>query len=274
MDKTPTTLTHRQDTHHTHTHLLSCLFTAKSGHVALFRLVEASKAESSSFAGVLVSGSLLSLHLCTASPPLLQNYRYTASTSLFFYWLCSLSQALMPLPVTGPMESSTTLLALHSHILYLHRCSSHQGSLSHLWSHCQALCGLIFQGVSKGLCPPSSCPAHWCTANPPHTPPVTTHHAFYCTFLFLYWILALCSDLCLALFDSFLKHPPHTLHQVVPSLSFSAGHVGVLKALHCMSHTTVFYAVPPPTSHSRVSPLLSHHPGGNILLPLLCASNP
>ena len=76
-------LTHTYSLSHTHTlshtHILSlthtdlsCPSTAKSSHMALLRLEGASsKAESSSVAGVLVSGSL---HLCTGSPPLLQNH--------------------------------------------------------------------------------------------------------------------------------------------------------------------------------------------------------
>ena len=62
----------------TDTRILSCQSTAKSDHAALLRLEGASKAESSSVACVSVSGSLLSLHLCTASPPLLLNHFWHA----------------------------------------------------------------------------------------------------------------------------------------------------------------------------------------------------
>ena len=182
--------------------------------MALLRQEWASKAEYSSVACVSVSGSLPFLDLCTASSPLPQNHfwhlLHLQSTSLFFYCLCSLSQALMPLPFTGLTESCT-FHALYSHILCLHRCSSHPGSLSHCWSHCQALCGFIFEGWSIGLSS-LSCLAHWHTANPPlllnqrphikhSTAPSCSCPGFWCSSVYL----------SLALSDSLLKHP-HTLH--------------------------------------------------------------
>ena len=56
----------------------------------------------------------------------------------------------------------------------------------------------------------------------------------------------------------------------MPSLSFSVGHVGVLKALHCMSHTTVCFlccaSSYQPRSWIPVPPHTSLAPGSLCLL--------
>ena len=117
---------------HTHTSPVLSV-TTKSGKVALLRLEGASKAQSSSIAGVSVNGSLLSLHLCTASSPLLQNHFWHlqhCKTLLCSFTGFALSAKHLCLFLSLVLWK-VTLLALHSHILCLHRCSSHPGSLSH-----------------------------------------------------------------------------------------------------------------------------------------------
>ena len=116
---------------HIHKHaspVLSCLSTDKSGPMTLLRLEGASKAESSSFAGVSDSGSLLFLHLCTAI--VLLCYRTISGTCYTAKHLSVLLLALLSQPSTYASSCHSSYGKFY-HTLYLHRCSSHPGSLSH-----------------------------------------------------------------------------------------------------------------------------------------------
>ena len=114
------------------------------------------------------------------------------------------------------------------------------------------------------VCPPSSCLAHQSTANPPlllnQRPHIKHFTAPSCSCIGL-WYCAV--HLCLVLSEFVLKFLPHKLHFTslgVFSLLL-CWYVGVLKALRCLSHTTIFYVVPP---HTNLS-LRSLQPSGHSL---------
>ena len=105
------------------------------------------------------------------------------------------------------------------------------------------------------MIPRWTCLAHRCTANPPLLPSDRTSRILLhlpAPVLVFVTLQCTCALPCLTPSGS-TCHTHCTLHHMMPSLSFSVGHVGVLKVLHCMSHTTVFYAESPHTSLSSES---------------------
>ena len=90
---------------------------------------------------LLVSRLVVLCSLCTSAQLVLLCYRTTSGICYTAKHLFVLLLALLSQPSTYASSchwsygkfypSFITLLALHSHILYLHRCSSHPGSLSH-----------------------------------------------------------------------------------------------------------------------------------------------